>query len=63
MLAFHIGKKLINQLPVYTSITKHVSQPTLMPTFAGSGHKSFAAAGGLSGASKFLDWTTSCKCS
>jgi hypothetical protein len=63
IFTFHIGKKLMNQLPVYTFITKHVSQPTVMPTFAGSGHKSFSAAGGLSGASKFLDWTACCKCS
>jgi hypothetical protein len=63
MYAFHFGKKLINQLPICTFITRCASQPTVMPTFAGSGHKSFSAAGGLSGASKFLDWTTCCKCS
>ena len=63
VFAFRTGQNLVNQLSVYTFITKHVSQPTVMPSFAGSGHKSFSAAGGLSGASKFLDWTACCKCS
>jgi hypothetical protein len=63
IFAVRIGQKLINHVPMYTFITKHVSQPTVMPTFAGSGYKSFSAAGGLSGASKFLDWTACCKCS
>lgn len=57
IFASHISEKLINHLCVYTYITKHGSQSTVMPFFAGSGHKSFSAAGGLSGASKFLDWT------